>query len=422
MQYLNETGFKALIKLIKTKLITKSKLNNNSILKYVYGEVQEALPDEDYVKPVHYHTNAQLTNYNWFSYSSIAPSNTNLLWIDPKEGLKYHNGTAWVVVPIGFYESLDTTTTYTLTSGDNIGSVTIDGVAATLPVQINAGTQIIIKSSSYNSNSYTMTPNFSISTAYQTSSTTGTAAVKTISFTMPAYNLTVGFIKKAVTVSTYILTKGSNVSSIIIDNITQSNSATSFEVTVGSTVQINSNTFDSSSQTMTYSGTSITTTSNSIINNQRVITFKMPSKAVTVGFVLSLTENTYTITFGSGVDAVTQNTSGNLYETIVSGTQVSAGTKLMATYKSTSTCAKDICSNNLCLSQTCGQSVSAMSIIEPMAAESTTYTYKLYLTNDNTGKKTLTTTTTSKLINFTMPEYDCTVSITRTTGTCTNMM
>ena len=146
MQYLNETGFKALIKLIKTKLITKSKLNNNSILKYVYGEVQEALPDEDYVKPVHYHTNAQLTNYNWFSYSSIAPSNTNLLWIDPKEGLKYHNGTAWVVVPIGFYESLDTTTTYTLTSGDNIGSVTIDGVAATLPVQINAGTQIIIKS------------------------------------------------------------------------------------------------------------------------------------------------------------------------------------------------------------------------------------------------------------------------------------
>ena len=52
----------------------------------------------------------------------------------------------------------------------------------------------------------------------------------------------------------------------------------------------------------------------------------------------------------------------------------------------------------------------------------TTYTYRLYLTNDDTGKKTLITTTTTKLISFTMPEYNCTVSITRTSGTCANMM
>lgn len=333
MQYLDETGFKTLIKLIKTKLVAKSRLNNNSILKYVYGDIQEALPDEDYVKPVHYHTNAQLTNYNWFSYSSTAPTNTNLLWIDPKEGLKYHNGSTWVIVPIGFYESTDATvTTHTLSGGDNIGSVTVDGVATTLPAAIGGGGQVVIKSSSYNSNSYTMNPNFSISTTYQTSNTTGTSAVKTISFTMPAYNLTIGFTKKAVAATTY------------------------------------------------------------------------------------------TITFGAGVAGVSQNTSGTLYETITSGTSVPPGTKLNATYKTTSVCTKDICSNNLCLSQSCGQSVSAMSVVEPTAVGSTTYTYKLYLTNDDTGEKTLTTTTTSQIINFTMPEYNCTVSITRTTGTCTNMM
>ena len=91
----------------------------------------------------------------------------------------------------------------------------------------------------------------------------------------------------------------------------------------------------------------------------------------------------------------------------------------MAAYKNTATCVKDSCLNNMCLNQSCGQSVSAMSVVEPMA---TTYTYKLYLTNDDTGKKTLTATTTSQTINFTMPEYNCTVSITRTTGTCRNMM
>lgn len=420
MQYLDETGFKALIKLIKTKLVAKSRLNNNLILKYVYGDVQEALSDEDYVKPVHYHTNAQLTNYNWFSYSSTAPTNTNLLWIDPKEGLKYHNGSTWVIVPIGFYESIDTTvTTYTLSGSDNIGSVIVDGVATTLPATIGAGGQVVIKSSSYNSDSYTMTPNFSISTTYQTSNTTGTSAVKTISFTMPAYNLTVGFTKKAVAVTTYKLTKGSNIFSIKINDVIQSSTATSFNVAIGATVQITSATFDSSSQTMTYNGTSITMVSNTIVNNQRVIIFKMPSKDITVKFALNLVETRYTITFGSGVANVSQNTSGTLYETITSGTSVPAGTKLMAAYKNTATCVKDSCLNNMCLNQSCGQSVSAMSIVEPMA---TTYTYKLYLTNDDTGKKTLTATTTSQTINFTMPEYNCTVSITRTSGTCANMM
>ena len=239
---------------------------------------------------------------------------------------------------------------------------------------------------------------------------------------MPAYNLTVGFTKKAVAVTTYKLTKGSNISSIKINDVIQSSTATSFNVAAGATIEITSNTFDSGSQAMTYSGTSVTIISNTVVNNQRVITFKMPSQNITVEFTLSLAETKYTITFGVGVNLVSQNTHGTVYETITSGTSVKAGTKLQASYKGTTICKKDVCSNDLCLSQSCGQSVSAMSLVEPMAGGSTTYTYRLYLTNDDTGKKTLTTTTTSSLIGFTMPEYNCTVSITRTSGTCANMM
>lgn len=35
-----------------------------------------------------------------FIVSGSAPSNTNVLWIDTNSGLKYHNGTEWVLVPV----------------------------------------------------------------------------------------------------------------------------------------------------------------------------------------------------------------------------------------------------------------------------------------------------------------------------------
>lgn len=35
-----------------------------------------------------------------FIVSSSAPSDTNVLWIDTNSGLKYHNGTDWVPVPV----------------------------------------------------------------------------------------------------------------------------------------------------------------------------------------------------------------------------------------------------------------------------------------------------------------------------------
>ncbi len=39
-----------------------------------------------------------------FVAQATAPSNTNILWIDtsPNGGLKYWNGSAWVVVPVAY--------------------------------------------------------------------------------------------------------------------------------------------------------------------------------------------------------------------------------------------------------------------------------------------------------------------------------
>ena len=37
-----------------------------------------------------------------FVVSETEPENQNILWIDPANGLKYHNGTAWVVVPVAY--------------------------------------------------------------------------------------------------------------------------------------------------------------------------------------------------------------------------------------------------------------------------------------------------------------------------------
>lgn len=37
-----------------------------------------------------------------FYVGTTAPSNTNLLWIDTNNGLKYHNGSSWVSVPVSW--------------------------------------------------------------------------------------------------------------------------------------------------------------------------------------------------------------------------------------------------------------------------------------------------------------------------------
>ena len=37
-----------------------------------------------------------------FYVGTSAPSDTNVLWIDTANGLKYYNGTSWVVVPVAY--------------------------------------------------------------------------------------------------------------------------------------------------------------------------------------------------------------------------------------------------------------------------------------------------------------------------------
>ena len=40
--------------------------------------------------------------YQVFHVGTTAPDNTNLLWIDTANGLKYYNGSAWVTVPVAY--------------------------------------------------------------------------------------------------------------------------------------------------------------------------------------------------------------------------------------------------------------------------------------------------------------------------------
>ena len=37
-----------------------------------------------------------------FIVSTTAPANTNVLWIDTANGLKYYNGSAWIAVPVAY--------------------------------------------------------------------------------------------------------------------------------------------------------------------------------------------------------------------------------------------------------------------------------------------------------------------------------
>ena len=45
---------------------------------------------------------ATIAATNPFIVSTSAPSNTHVFWIDPNNGLKYHNGSTWVAVPVAW--------------------------------------------------------------------------------------------------------------------------------------------------------------------------------------------------------------------------------------------------------------------------------------------------------------------------------
>lgn len=51
------------------------------------------------------YTDSQIAAMPLFSHGTTAPTDTRLLWVDTTEntgGLKYYNGTEWVVVPVAY--------------------------------------------------------------------------------------------------------------------------------------------------------------------------------------------------------------------------------------------------------------------------------------------------------------------------------
>lgn len=103
----------------------------------------------------------------------------------------------------------------------------------------------------------------------------------------------------------------------------------------------------------------------------------------------------YKLTYGSNVSSV-KDLNGTV---IVSGSTVAAGTSLKAIYGTTST-----------------SSLATTSLEEEEISPQASYTYTLYGTNQSTNKKFSLATGSSATLSFTMPAYNCTLSIVRSTS------
>nr|DAF25309.1 MAG TPA: Glycine rich protein [Caudoviricetes sp.] len=114
---------------------------------------------------------------------------------------------AWMKVN-GVWKSLaestpSTSATYTITLGANVGKITANGEIPQrdkLSYHVSKGDTIVVTSTTFNANSYTMvfshTP-ANVSFSKKTNNGTGTRATTSVTFTMPASDLTVGFTLKS---------------------------------------------------------------------------------------------------------------------------------------------------------------------------------------------------------------------------------
>jgi hypothetical protein len=114
---------------------------------------------------------------------------------------------AWMKVN-GVWKSLvestpSTPATYTITLGANVGKITANGEIPQqdkLSYHVSKGDTIVVTSTTFNANSYTMvfshTP-ANVSFSKKTNNGTGTRATTSVTFTMPASDLTVGFTLKS---------------------------------------------------------------------------------------------------------------------------------------------------------------------------------------------------------------------------------
>lgn len=69
----------------------------SSETKAALGLSASATPDDAFKA-----LNTSLESKAGFVVSEAEPASTQMLWIDPVNGLKYHNGTEWVSVPVAY--------------------------------------------------------------------------------------------------------------------------------------------------------------------------------------------------------------------------------------------------------------------------------------------------------------------------------
>lgn len=99
-------------------------------------------------------------------------------------------------VSVSFTRTAITTGAYTITKGNNVTSVTVNGSTSLNTLTAKAGDTIVVTSSNFNPSSGNMS--FSCSTNVTTTesiSGSGSASRKVVTFTMPASNITVSFTK-----------------------------------------------------------------------------------------------------------------------------------------------------------------------------------------------------------------------------------
>lgn len=88
--------------------MVQNNLVSDNELYLVAGAADDYLPEGGTEGQILTKTSDTKTPYAWkdigkcFHVGTSAPTNTNLLWIDTSSGLKYYNGSAWVVCPVAW--------------------------------------------------------------------------------------------------------------------------------------------------------------------------------------------------------------------------------------------------------------------------------------------------------------------------------
>ena len=92
MKHVGDTSLTKIFNIIKNNFVKKDTLKVNGVLKGDgTGNVTAATV-----------LTGTVSTIQGYYVGTTAPTNTKLLWIDTANGLKYYNGSAWVIVPVAY--------------------------------------------------------------------------------------------------------------------------------------------------------------------------------------------------------------------------------------------------------------------------------------------------------------------------------